>query len=206
MLLIINGRFHLWDFHVYYHAAEDWLSGGEVYGKSYGLSSGFYKYSLTALIPFVPFTFLPYFWAASVYYFSLLFLIIQFTKRWSKWLKKEESKWTISAVVFCTLFFFGDHLERIVSGKHQFSAVNSAHVVLASNTIFKMEVGRLDSGCGMFNQASFCYRFAPYRFTQAMDFAQTFWHRTAFSFSDTHYFLRPNRFLSTQHGLVGHDG
>jgi hypothetical protein len=112
MLLIINGRFHLWDFHVYYHAAEDWLSGGEVYGKSYGLSSGFYKYSLTALIPFVPFTFLPYFWAASVYYFSLLFLIIQFTKRWSKWLKKEESKWTIPAVVLCTLFFFGDHLER----------------------------------------------------------------------------------------------
>ena len=112
MLLIINGRFHLWDFHVYYHAAEDWLSGGAVYGKSYGLSSGFYKYSLTALIPFVPFTFLPYFFASTLYYFGLLFLMIKFVKKWSKWLKNAYSFWSISAVFWMTLIFFGDHLER----------------------------------------------------------------------------------------------
>jgi hypothetical protein len=112
MLMIINGRFHQWDFQVYYSAAADWLSGGEVYGKSYGLSSGFYKYSLTALIPFVPFTFLSYFWASSFYYFGLLFLVIKFIRKWSKWLRNKESYWSYIAVFWITLIFFGDHLER----------------------------------------------------------------------------------------------
>ena len=110
--MIINGRFHQWDFQVYYSAAADWLSGGEVYGKSYGLSSGFYKYSLTALIPFVPFTFLSYFWASSFYYFGLLFLVIKFIRKWSKWLRNKESYWSYIAVFWITLIFFGDHLER----------------------------------------------------------------------------------------------
>lgn len=110
--MIINGRFHQWDFQVYYGAAADWLSGGEVYGKSYGLSSGFYKYSLTALIPFVPFTLLPYFWASTLYYFGLLFLMIKFIKKWSKWMMNADSYWSIKAVFWMTLIFFGDHLER----------------------------------------------------------------------------------------------
>ena len=112
MLMIINGRFHLWDFQVYYGAASDWLSGGVVYGKSYGLSSGFYKYSLTALIPFVPFTFLPYFWASTLYYFALLFLMVKFIQKWTKWLNKPNANWPITAVFLVTLIFFGDHLER----------------------------------------------------------------------------------------------
>jgi hypothetical protein len=112
MLMIINGRFHLWDFHVYYGAAADWLSGGAVYGKSYGLSSGFYKYSLTALIPFVPFTFLPYFWASSLYYFGLLFLMVKFIRKWAKWLKNSNSHWSVTAVFWMVLIYFGDHLER----------------------------------------------------------------------------------------------
>ena len=112
MLMIINGRFHLWDFQVYYGAASDWLSGGVVYGKSYGLSSGFYKYSLTALIPFVPFTFLPYFWASTLYYFALLFLMVKFIQKWTKWLNKPNANWSLTGVFLVTLIFFGDHLER----------------------------------------------------------------------------------------------
>ena len=112
MLMIINGRFHQWDFQVYYGAASDWLSGGIVYGKSYGLPSGFYKYSLTALIPFVPFTFLSYFWASTVYYFMLLALMVKFIQKWPKWLKKSESQWSMTAVFWMTLIFFADHLER----------------------------------------------------------------------------------------------
>lgn len=110
--MIINGRFHQWDFQVYYGAAADWLSDGEVYGQSYGLSSGFYKYSLTALIPFVPFTFLPYFWASTLYYFVLLFLMVKMMQKWAKWLKCANSYWSITAVFWMTLVYFGDHLER----------------------------------------------------------------------------------------------
>ncbi len=112
MLMIINGRFNLWDFQVYYGAAADWLNDGVVYGKSYGLPSGFYKYSLTALIPFVPLTFLPYFWAATLYYFTLLFLMIHFIPKWLKWMRSADSHWSTQLGFWATLIFFGDHLER----------------------------------------------------------------------------------------------
>jgi hypothetical protein len=112
MLMIINGRFHVWDFQVYYGAASDWLADGVVYGKSYGLSSGFFKYSLTALLPFVPLTFLTYFWASTLYYFTILFLITHFVQKWLKWLKHGDSHWSIQSVFWVTLIFFGDQLER----------------------------------------------------------------------------------------------
>jgi len=51
----INERFWLNDFKVYYIAAKALLSGETIYGVSFGLSSGLYKYS-----PFTLFLFLPY--------------------------------------------------------------------------------------------------------------------------------------------------
>lgn len=71
MIENINGRFQLYDFLVYYSAAEALLHGEPVYGIPFGLGSGFYKYS-----PFVLFLFVPYcalsFKAASVVHFALL--------------------------------------------------------------------------------------------------------------------------------------
>ena len=58
VLLFINQRFQLSDFNVYYGAADALMNGEQVYGKSFGLSSGFYKYSPEALVPFLPFAFL----------------------------------------------------------------------------------------------------------------------------------------------------
>jgi hypothetical protein len=67
----INGRFQLYDFLVYYSAADALLQGEQVYGIPFGLGSGFYKYA-----PFVLFLFIPYcalsFQAASVIHFALL--------------------------------------------------------------------------------------------------------------------------------------
>src|SRR4028119_1906921 len=67
----INGRFQLYDFLVYYSAADALLQGKQVYGIPFGLGSGFYKYA-----PFVLFLFIPYcvlsFKAACVIHFALL--------------------------------------------------------------------------------------------------------------------------------------
>lgn len=49
----LNGRLGMADFKVYFDAAGNWLAGQSPYGRSYGLSSGFYKYSPIALIPWV---------------------------------------------------------------------------------------------------------------------------------------------------------
>lgn len=71
----INGRFWLNDFKVYYLAAKALLSGGQVYGIPFGLSSGLYKYS-----PFVLFFVFPYclfsFKIASIIHFFVLSIII----------------------------------------------------------------------------------------------------------------------------------
>ena len=49
-----NGRAQMADFRVYYDAANALLSGKTLYGKAFGVSSGFYKYSPFACIPFIP--------------------------------------------------------------------------------------------------------------------------------------------------------
>lgn len=61
---ISNGRFWLYDFKVMYGAADALVSGEQVYGVPFGLSTGFYKYSPFTLLFFVPFTFLDYFTAS----------------------------------------------------------------------------------------------------------------------------------------------
>jgi hypothetical protein len=71
VLNIVNGRFWLSDFKVYYMAAKTLLSGGQVYLQSFADGSGFYKYS-----PFTLFFFLPYglfnYTVASIIHFLIL--------------------------------------------------------------------------------------------------------------------------------------
>ena len=52
----INGRFWLNDFKVFYSAAEALINHEQVYGKAFGLETGFYKYSPFTLLLFTPFT------------------------------------------------------------------------------------------------------------------------------------------------------
>ncbi|MEY2937653.1 MAG: hypothetical protein RL062_242 [Bacteroidota bacterium] len=112
MLMIINHRFNMWDFKVYYSAAEAFIHGEPVYGQAFGLGSGFYKYSPFAVLPFIPLAILPYFWAQTIYYFLLLGLIIRSVQVWNDQMRRPNAKWTIGTTTVLTLLFFGDHLER----------------------------------------------------------------------------------------------
>lgn len=67
----INGRFWLNDFKVYYLAAKALLDGETVYGVSFGLSSGLYKYSPFTLFLFLPYTLFPY-KIASILHFAII--------------------------------------------------------------------------------------------------------------------------------------
>jgi len=70
-LNMINGRFHLGDFRVYYTAAERLISGEPVYLVSFYEGSGFYKYSPATLLFFIPYNLFP-FRVAAVLHFCLL--------------------------------------------------------------------------------------------------------------------------------------
>jgi hypothetical protein len=55
----INHRFWLNDFRVYYSAAKAFIAGEQVYGVSFGLGTGFFKYSPLTLLLFTPYTIVP---------------------------------------------------------------------------------------------------------------------------------------------------
>jgi hypothetical protein len=71
MLNMINGRFLLGDFRVYYTATANFFSGGPVYLVSFYTGSGFYKYSPVTLIFFLPYMCFNYHTAAIIHFFIL---------------------------------------------------------------------------------------------------------------------------------------
>ena len=113
VLLFINHRFQLSDFNVYYGAADALMNGEQVYGKSFGLSSGFYKYSPEVLVPFLPFALLKYDVAAVLFYLLnagiLVLLLNEFKRTFFKEISWGKEVWFMLAMTF---LFFGDQLER----------------------------------------------------------------------------------------------
>ena len=113
VLLFVNHRFQLSDFNVYYGAAEALMNGEQVYGKSFGLSSGFYKYSPEVLVPFLPFALLKYDLAAVLFYLLntgvLVLLLNEFKRTFFKYISWGKEVWFMLAMTF---LFFGDQLER----------------------------------------------------------------------------------------------
>jgi hypothetical protein len=112
----INKRNEFADFRVYYDAAKALRQGDQVYHVAFGVSSGFYKYSPAATIPFLPLTYLPFAWAAAVYYFLVAAAIISFflycvfllSQVWPASLDRKVVLLTlVSSVVFGA-----DHIER----------------------------------------------------------------------------------------------
>ena len=89
VLEAINKRFWLHDFQVYYDAATNFFSGKTVYGITFGLGSGYYKYSPFALFIFYPLTWVSYD-VAKVIYFIFLSLLIMITVIISDRLVKEK--------------------------------------------------------------------------------------------------------------------
>lgn len=74
----INGRFWLYDFRVYYSAAQQALINGKVYGIHFGLDTGFYKYSPFMLLVFMPYCILSY-KAACILHFCISSVTLVFT-------------------------------------------------------------------------------------------------------------------------------
>lgn len=113
VLLFVNQRFQLSDFNVYYGAADALMNGEQVYGKSFGLSSGFYKYSPEALVPFLPFALLKYDVAAVLFYLLnsaiLILLLNEFKQTFFKQISWGKEVWFMLAMTF---LFFVDQLER----------------------------------------------------------------------------------------------
>ena len=113
VLLFVNHRFQLSDFNVYYGAADALMNGEQVYGKAFGLSSGFYKYSPEILVPFLPFALLKYDVAAVLFYLIntgiILLLLNEFKQTFFKSYEWGKEVWFYLIV---TVLFFGDQLER----------------------------------------------------------------------------------------------
>jgi len=113
VLLFVNQRFQLSDFNVYYGAADALMNGEQVYGKSFGLSSGFYKYSPEVLVPFLPFALLKYDIAAVLFYLLniviLVLLLNEFKRTFFKEISWRKEVWFMLVMTF---LFFGDQLER----------------------------------------------------------------------------------------------
>lgn len=63
----INGRLWLNDLRVYWEASGHFLRGEVVYGSSFGLESGFYKYAPIGLLVFAPLAVLPFELAAILF-------------------------------------------------------------------------------------------------------------------------------------------
>jgi len=113
VLLFVNHRFQLSDFNVYYGAADALMNGEQVYGKSFGLSSGFYKYSPEILVLFLPFALLKYDLAAVLFYLIntgiILLLLNELKQTFFKSYEWGKEVWFFLIV---TVLFFGDQLER----------------------------------------------------------------------------------------------
>ncbi|MCB0778745.1 MAG: DUF2029 domain-containing protein [Flavobacteriales bacterium] len=68
VLELINGRFWLNDFRVYYDSARSLLHGDPLYGVAHGLDSGIFKYAPVMAMLYVPLALLPYGVAATIQY------------------------------------------------------------------------------------------------------------------------------------------
>jgi hypothetical protein len=87
---IINNRFYLPDFAVYYHASKNFINGEQVYYQVFGTTgTGIYKYSPFVLIFFIPFAILPeiaarfiYFWIIAAGIIFIMFYLEQFLTKY----------------------------------------------------------------------------------------------------------------------------
>jgi len=133
------------DFRVYYSAAAELLQGHDIYGKAYGLGSGYYKYSPFVAIVFVPFALLP-FWLAKtfLFFFSSAATVFLFTK-----LKKIltgdfeiTNKRTVQIILFIALATILAHLVR----EFHLGNVNMILLFLLFSAMLFIETNELIAG------------------------------------------------------------
>ncbi|MCX6229961.1 MAG: glycosyltransferase family 87 protein [Bacteroidetes bacterium] len=111
---VINHRFELNDFKVYYLAMQNFINGDAIYYTPFGLQSGFYKYSPFALIPFSIFYAIPYI-VASIIYYLLICIAIFFVLTKSYRLINEVFNFENtqkSTILYFTLLILLNHFYR----------------------------------------------------------------------------------------------
>ena len=106
-----NGRAQMADFRVYYDAANAFLNDTQLYGKAFGVSSGFYKYSPFACLPFVPLALLPYKLASILFYLIITSSIIWFSLNVYRYVAKDNHQ-NIGWILALVSIYMADHLER----------------------------------------------------------------------------------------------
>ena len=106
----INGRFWLNDFKVYYLAAKSLLEGKQVYGISFGLDTGYYKYSPFVMMIFSPYCLFSYKAACIIHFFVIVvfsilaILVIQnIINRYLLHSENKNKNLLLSISVFCIL-------------------------------------------------------------------------------------------------------
>lgn len=113
-LNMYNGRFEMRDLQVYYDAAGKLLDGESPYRQAFGLSSGFYKYSASAAVVFMPFHALGW-WATRIVFFTIIsasvaWFLPDFTSRFRRELGFDNKH--TSAVVLFTGIALAGHISR----------------------------------------------------------------------------------------------
>jgi hypothetical protein len=107
-----NHRFDLCDFKVYYLAAQNLLAHQPIYHQVFGQASGFYKYSPVVLLFFIPFAFLPYMVAASVYFAIVSLFMFLTIKKIATFAQALSGKPASGAVQYLLLLIGGTQFFR----------------------------------------------------------------------------------------------
>ncbi|MGB0423338.1 MAG: glycosyltransferase family 87 protein [Flavobacteriales bacterium] len=114
VLNVINERLNMWDLKVYHGAYEELIQGNSPYGQSFGLSSGFYKYSPTAALLFAPLFVLGWKLSMIIYYVGIgASMVLSLPKllkdQWHRFSPQMKDNWLPLLLV---LLLLGGHLTR----------------------------------------------------------------------------------------------
>lgn len=114
VLEIVNSRFWLNDFRVYYGAAKAFVAGEQVYQRVFGEDTGLYKYSPVLLWFFAPLTFLPYVVACIIHVFTIAISYVVVLRVGTHLVKQQLQLNTINKPVvwLLVLVFTGNHFFR----------------------------------------------------------------------------------------------
>lgn len=112
----INHRFWLYDFQVYYKAAQAMISGKQVYGIAFDLGSGYYKYSPFTALLYAPLSLLPYNVACFIQYaiisVACVYLLITVFELINKYLFNNDLSNKAGKILFTVFVCFAIHIMR----------------------------------------------------------------------------------------------
>lgn len=107
---LVNNRFWLNDFKVYYYASSDFINGYSMYEHTYGLGSGWFKYSPFFALVFSFFTLFYYHFASILFYWIISLSILIYLPKFQD-LININSRYN-NILLILLFVFIADHLVR----------------------------------------------------------------------------------------------